>query len=77
MSAKIVTGTEYRPTMKEGPMGRPRSYDRKVKAPITASQHDALYALATSEGVTLAEVVRRAIDAYVHPQRRTRKRRAA
>lgn len=58
-------------------MGRTRLYDRKVKVPITASQHDALYALATSEGVTLAEIARRAIDAYVHPQRRTGKRRTA
>lgn len=56
-------------------MGRPRLYDRKVKAPITASQHDALYAMATSEGTTLAEVVRRAIDEYTRPQRKGQKKR--
>lgn len=45
--------------------GRPKKYDGVVKVPLTKRQRDALETTAMLEGANLAEVIRRAIDAYV------------
>lgn len=53
-------------------MGRTRVYDTRLRVPITVDLERALRREATATGLSLNEVVRRALKAYLDPKKRGR-----